>query len=50
MERALKIAILGNYNFAYHSHNATNRALQHTEKILDQAINFYCLTKMSLAN
>ena len=41
MEKAIRIAIIGNYNFAYHSHNATNKALQHVEKILDQAINFF---------
>ena len=41
MENAIRIAIIGDYNFAYHSHNATNKALQHTEKILDQQIDFF---------
>lgn len=41
MERVLRIGIIGNYNFAYHSHNATNKALQHVDKILDQPINFF---------
>jgi len=41
MEKAIRIAIIGNYNFAYHSHNATNKALQHVEKILDQPIDFF---------
>ncbi|MFK8045757.1 MAG: hypothetical protein AB8B72_09685 [Crocinitomicaceae bacterium] len=41
MENAIRIVIIGDYNFAYHSHNATNKALQHVEKILDQQINFF---------
>lgn len=41
MEKALRIAIIGNYNFAYHSHNATNKSIQHVEKILDLSINFF---------
>lgn len=45
MEGVLRIAIIGDYNFAYHSHNATNQALQHTEKVLDQPINYYWLNE-----
>lgn len=45
MEKTIRIAILGNYNFAYHSHNATNKAIQHCEKILNQPINFYWLNE-----
>jgi len=45
MEKALKIIVIGNYNFAYHSHNATNKALQHVEKVLDRTINFYWLSE-----
>ena len=41
MENAIRIVIIGDYNFAYHSHNATNKALQHVENILDQPINFF---------
>jgi len=43
MEKTIRIAVLGNYNFAYHSHNATNKAIQHCEKILNHPINFYWL-------
>jgi CTP synthase (UTP-ammonia lyase) len=45
MEGVLRIAIIGDYNFAYHSHNATNQALQHAEKVLDQPINYYWLNE-----
>jgi len=45
MTKTIRIAVLGNYNFAYHSHNATNKAIQHVEKILDQPINFYWLNE-----
>ena len=41
MENAIRIIIIGDYNFAYHSHNATNKALQHVEKMLDQQIDFF---------
>ena len=45
MEKALKIIVIGNYNFAYHSHNATNKSIQHVEKVLDRTINFYWLSE-----
>jgi len=45
MNEALRIAIIGDYNFAYHSHNATNQALQHTENVLDLGINYYWLNE-----
>jgi len=45
MEKTIKIAVIGNYNFAYHSHNATNKSIQHVEKVLDQNINFYWLSE-----
>lgn len=45
MDGVLRIAIIGDYNFAYHSHNATNQALQHAEKVLDQPINYYWLNE-----
>ena len=41
MENAIRIVIIGDYNFAYHSHNATNKAIQHVEKMLDQQIDFF---------
>lgn len=45
MDGVLRIAIIGDYNFAYHSHNATNQALQHAEKVLDQPINYYWINE-----
>ena len=45
MEETLKIAIIGDYNFAYNSHNATNLALQHAEAMLEQPINYYWLNE-----
>lgn len=45
MDGVLRIGIIGDYNFAYHSHNATNQALQHAEKVLDQQINYYWLNE-----
>lgn len=49
MDGVLRIAIIGDYNFAYHSHNATNQALQHVEKVLDQPINHYWLNEKECA-
>lgn len=45
MSNPIKIAIIGDYNFAYHSHNATNQALQHCESIFETPINLYWLTE-----
>lgn len=45
MDEVLRIAIIGDYNFAYNSHNATNQALQHAENVLDQPINYYWLNE-----
>jgi CTP synthase (UTP-ammonia lyase) len=45
MDEVLRIAIIGDFNFAYNSHNATNQALQHTERVLEQPLNFYWLNE-----
>lgn len=45
MDEALRIGIIGDYNFAYNSHNATNQALQHAESVLDQPLNYYWLNE-----
>jgi CTP synthase (UTP-ammonia lyase) len=45
MNDVLRIAIIGDFNFAYNSHNATNQALQHTETVLDESLNFYWLNE-----
>ncbi|MEO9533495.1 MAG: hypothetical protein ABJG68_00740 [Crocinitomicaceae bacterium] len=45
MDEVLRIAIIGDFNFAYNSHNATNQALQHVEAVLEQPLNFYWLNE-----
>lgn len=45
MEEVLRIAIIGDFNFAYNSHNATNQALQHVQDVLDQPLNYYWLNE-----
>ena len=37
----LKIAIIGDYNFTYNSHQATNLALDHSARFLDLEISYY---------
>lgn len=37
----LKIAIVGDYNFTYNTHHATNLALDHSANFLDIEINYY---------
>ena len=37
----LKIAIIGDYNFTYNSHQATNLALDHSSRFLEIEVNYY---------
>ena len=41
MSNSLKIAIIGDYNFTYNSHQATNLALDHSGRFLETEINYY---------
>lgn len=41
MSSSLKIAIIGDYNFTYNSHQATNLALEHSSLFLEVDINYY---------
>ena len=41
MSKGLKIAIIGDYNFTYNSHHATNLAIDHSAHFLDVDINYY---------
>lgn len=41
MSQTLKIAIIGDYNFSYNSHQATNLALDHSSRFLEIDINYY---------
>ena len=41
MSDTLKIAIIGDYNFTYNSHQATNLALDHAGIFLDITVDYY---------
>jgi CTP synthase (UTP-ammonia lyase) len=41
MSQRIKIAIIGDYNFTYNSHHATNLALDHAGHFLETDINYY---------
>ncbi len=41
MDKSLKIAIIGDFNFSYNSHHATNLAIDHSAHFLDIEINYY---------
>jgi CTP synthase (UTP-ammonia lyase) len=43
MPDRLKIAILGDFNFTYNSHHATNLAIEHSKNLLDIEVNTYWL-------
>jgi CTP synthase (UTP-ammonia lyase) len=43
MSHTLKIAIIGDYNFTYNSHQATNLAIDHSGRFLEIDINYYWL-------
>ena len=41
MSRSIKIAIIGDYNFTYNSHHATNLAIDHASHFLEIEISYY---------
>jgi CTP synthase (UTP-ammonia lyase) len=41
MSESLKIAIIGDYNFTYNSHQATNLSIDHSSRFLEIEINYY---------
>lgn len=41
MSQSLKIAIVGDYNFTFNSHHATNLALDHSAQFLEYDLNYY---------
>ena len=41
MSDSLKIAIIGDFNFTFNSHHATNLALDHSSAFLDLEVNYY---------
>ena len=41
MSQSIKIAIVGDYNFTYNSHHATNLAIDHSAHFLDIDVSYY---------
>lgn len=41
MSKSLKIAVIGDYNFTYNSHHATNLAIDHASNFLDIDVSYY---------
>ncbi|MDX1444628.1 hypothetical protein [Lishizhenia sp.] len=41
MSRQLKIAIIGDFNFTFNSHHATNMAIEHSERLLELEVSYY---------
>ena len=41
MSEAIKIIIVGDFNFTYNAHHATNLAIEHSSKLLDVDVNYY---------
>ena len=41
MTEALKIAIIGDYNFTYNAHHATNLAIEHSANLLGIKVDYY---------
>lgn len=41
MADALKIAIVGDFNFSFNSHHATNLAIDHSKLLLELDVNYY---------
>lgn len=41
MSKGLKIAVIGDYNFTYNSHHATNLSIDHASRFLEEEINYY---------
>jgi CTP synthase (UTP-ammonia lyase) len=41
MSHVLKIAIIGDFNFTYNAHHATNLALDHAGRFLEIEVNYY---------
>lgn len=41
MDQSIKIAIVGDYNFTYNSHHATNLAIDHSAQFLDIEVSYY---------
>lgn len=40
MSQGIRIAVLGDYNFTYNSHHATNLSIDHAERFLEEEISY----------
>jgi CTP synthase (UTP-ammonia lyase) len=45
---AIKIAIIGDFNFAYNAHHATNLSLDHSSNFFEEEINYYWIRPAEL--
>jgi CTP synthase (UTP-ammonia lyase) len=45
---AIKIAIIGDFNFAYNAHHATNLSLDHSSNFFEEEINYYWIRPSEL--
>ena len=50
MNESLKIAIIGDFNFTYNSHHATNLALEHSERFLEVEVSYYWIRLSEAVN
>ncbi len=50
MSATLKVAIVGEYNFTYYTHQATNLALEHAALFLEVEINYYWIRTTEAAS
>ena len=50
MQNTIKIAIIGDFNFTYNAHHATNLALEHTQLFLEVDINHYWIRTQEAAS
>jgi len=50
MSDSLKIAIIGDFNFTYNSHHATNLALEHSELFLEVDVSYYWIRLSEAVN
>ena len=50
MANGLKIAIIGDFNFSFNAHHATNLAIEHSKSLLDLDVNYYWIRSHEAAN
>lgn len=50
MADSLKIAIIGDFNFTYNAHHATNLAIDHSTTLLDIEVSYYWIRVHEAAN